>query len=76
MGLDQKDSGGFIGSGRPGGPGGNKVAGDLGGDAIRKARPKSELGAGQSTGSKGGDNNPIRKSRPKSSGSGQTTNTK
>jgi len=69
-------SGSMIGKGRPGGAGGNKVAGDLGGDAIRKARPVSSLGAGQSTGTKGSDRDPVRKSRPKSSGSGQTTNTK
>jgi len=68
--------GSMIGKGRPGGSGGNKVAGDLGGDPIRKARPKSELGSLQSTGTKGNDRNPIRKSRPKSSGSGQSTNTK
>ena len=69
-------SGSMIGKGRPGGSGGNKVAGDTGGDPIRKARPKSELGAGQSTGRNAADNNPIRKSRPKGSGSGQSTNTK
>lgn len=63
----------FIGSGRPGGPGGNKVAGNLGGDPVRKARPVSTLGAGQSTGSKGSTSDPTRKARPKSSGSGQST---
>ena len=68
--------GSMIGKGRPGGAGGNKVAGNLGGDPIRKSRPKSELGASQSTGTKGTDRDPIRKSRPKSSGSGQSTNTK
>jgi hypothetical protein len=69
-------SGSMIGKGRPGGAGGNKVAGDTGGDPIRKARPKSELGSGQSTGTKGNDRDPIRKSRPKGSGSGQSTATK
>lgn len=68
--------GSMIGAGRPGGPGGNKVTGDLGGDPIRKARPKSGLGAGDSTGTRGNDRNPIRKARPKGSGSGQSTNTK
>jgi hypothetical protein len=62
----------MIGSARPGGPGGNKVAGNLSGDAIRKSRP----GGHQSTETKGSDRDPIRKSRPKSSGSGQSTNTK
>ena len=69
-------SGSMIGKGRPGGSGGNKVAGNLGGDPIRKARPKTELGSAQSSGVKGSDRSPIRKSRPKSSGSGQSTNTK
>jgi len=66
----------FIGKGRPGGPGGNKVAGNLGGSPIRKSRPNSELGSIQSTGTSGSDRDPLRKARPKSSGSGQTTNTK
>ena len=75
--MAQFPSGGsMIGKARPGGTGGNKVAGDTGGDAIRKARPKAELGANQSSGVKGSDRDPVRKSRPKSSGSGQTTNTK
>jgi hypothetical protein len=68
--------GSMIGKGRPGGFGGNKVAANLGGDPIRKARPKTGLGSPQSTGTKGTDRDPIRKSRPKSSGSGQSTNTK
>jgi hypothetical protein len=62
--------------GRPGGPGGNKVAGNLGGDPTRKARPATELGYIQSTGTKGADRDATRKARPKSSGSGQSTNTK
>ena len=66
----------FLASARPGGAGGNKVAGGGDRNAIRKARPKSELGAIQSTGSKGTTNDPTRKARPKSSGSGQSTNTK
>ena len=66
----------FIGKGKPGGPGGNKVAGNLGGDPIRKARPKSELGAIQSTATSGSTEGATRKARPKSSGSGQSTNTK
>lgn len=67
---------GFIAKGQPGGPGGNKVAGDGDRNAIRKSRPVSELGAGQSTGSKGSTSDPTRKARPKSTGSGQSTNTK
>jgi hypothetical protein len=66
----------FIAKGKPGGPGGNKVAGNLGGDAIRKSRPKSELGDIQSTGTKGSTDDATRKARPKSTGSGQSTNTK
>jgi len=66
----------FIGKGRPGGPGGNKVAGSFPDDATRKARPKSELGAIQSTGTNSADRDATRKARPKSSGSGQSTNTK
>ena len=61
---------------RPGGPGGNKVAGGLGGDPTRKARPASEKGYGQSTGMNAADRDATRKARPKSSGSGQSTNTK
>jgi len=74
--ASERESGVLKGKGRPGGPGANKVAGETGGSPIRKARPKSELGAIQSTGVKGGDRNPIRKSRPKGSGSGQSTNHK
>ena len=66
----------FIAKGRPGGPGGNKVASGLGGDATRKARPASEKGYGQSTGTNTADRDATRKARPKSSGSGQSTNTK
>ena len=62
----------FIGKGRPGGPGGNKVVGSAPSDATRKARPAS-TGTGQSTNSKGDTSNPTRKARPKSSGSGQST---
>jgi hypothetical protein len=64
---------GIIHKGRPGGPGGNVAKGSSPDDATRKARPKSELGNIQSTGTRGGDRDPIRKSRPKSSGSGQST---
>ena len=66
----------FIGTGKPGGPGGNKVAGGGDRNPIRKSRPQSELGAIQSTGSRGSTGDATRKARPKSSGSGQSTNTK
>ena len=62
----------MIGKGRPGGPGGNKVAGSAPSDATRKARP----GGFQSTTTKGSNDDPTRKARPKGSGSGQSTNTK
>ena len=71
--ASERQSGVVRGKGRPGGPGGNKIPANTGGDPIRKARPKSELGAIQSTGTRGSDRNPIRKARPKSSGSGQST---
>lgn len=71
MGLDQSDKGGFIGAGRPGGPGGNVVKGSAPDDPTRKARP----GAQQSTKTVGSQNDATRKARPKSSGSGQSTNT-
>ncbi len=66
----------MIGKGRPGGPGGNKVASGLGGDPTRKMRPKTELGAIQSTGTRGNTSDATRKARPKSTGSGQSTNHK
>jgi hypothetical protein len=66
----------FIGKGKPGGPGGNQVKGSFPDDATRKARPKSELGAIQSTGTRGSDRDATRKARPKSTGSGQSTATK
>lgn len=77
MGIGQDDKGGFIGAGRPGGPGGNKVVGSAPSDPGRKARPASSEtgGSGQHTGAKGSDRDAIRKSRPKSSGSGQSTAT-
>lgn len=68
--------GSMIGKGRPGGPGGNKVPSTGGGDAIRKARPSSVKGAGQSTATSNNDRSAIRKARAKSSGSGQSTATK
>jgi hypothetical protein len=71
--MGVNDKGSFIGAGRPGGPGGNKIPGGLGGSATEKARPVSTLGAGQSTGTKGSERDAIRKARPKSSGSGQST---
>jgi hypothetical protein len=64
--------GSMKGKGRPGGPGGNKVTGDTGGDAVRKSRP----GGQQSTTIKGSNSDTTRKARPKSSGSGQSTNYK
>ena len=64
--------GSMKGKGRPGGDGGNKVAGNLGGDAIRKSRP----GGHQSSTVKGSDRDALRKARPLSGGSGQSTNTK
>lgn len=66
----------FIGKGRPGGPGGNKVMATFPDDATRKARPKKELGDIQSTGTNSVGNDVTRKARPKGSGSGQSTNTK
>lgn len=69
----------LIAAGRPGGSGGNKVASKDGDrNAIRKSRPASGVTAGprQSTGTRGDSTDPTRKARPKSSGSGQTTNTK
>lgn len=68
---------GFIAAGRPGGSGGNKVASSDGDrNAIRKSRPKTELGNIQSTGTRSADRDATRKARPKGSGSGQSTNTK
>ena len=68
--------GSMIGKGRPGGKSGNTANVSAPDDATRKARPKSELGAIQSTGTKGADRNATGKARPKSSGSGQSTATK
>ena len=75
MGIDVSDKGGFIGAGRPGGPGGNKLTSGFPDDAGRKARPGSGStgGAGQHTGTKSNDRNATGKARPKSSGSGQST---
>lgn len=68
----------LIGVGRPGGPGGNKVAGSSPSDATRKARPADSErgGSGQHTGIVGDKGDPTRKARPKSSGTGQSTKTK
>lgn len=64
----------LIGNGRPGGPGGNKYLSKNGDrNPIRKARPDSALGAAQSKGTKGNQDDATRKARPKSSGSGQST---
>lgn len=66
--------GSMIGKARPGGKSGNSTANvSAPDDATRKARPVGEKGYPTSTATSNSDRNAVRKSRPKSSGSGQST---
>jgi len=74
MSFPHKDS--FIGKGRPGGKTGNTASITAPDDPTRKARPNADAGNRHSTYTRGSNDDPTRKARPKSTGSGQSTNTK